>query len=135
MEKIASMFAEQFAHWDITLPPKSLAARSAGHIKKAGWLIQFCFGRDKKGEYLDFYCAHRMTDDDHIRLYEDGTLVELPALSNWRITSDDPVEDKRLQDEFDATNQKTTEALVAKGFDLFTINMSLNAGLVKPDKK
>lgn len=135
MDKIEALFAERFAHWDITLPSKNLKSRTAGNIKKAGWLIQFCFGHDEKGEYLDFYCAHRMTDDDHIRLYEDGTRVDLPALLGWRLSADDPVEDKRLEEEFFATNQKTTEEMIAKGFDLFTINMSFSSGMVKPDKK
>ena len=39
MNKIAEQFAERFAYWDITLASDSLKNRSAGNIKKAGWLI------------------------------------------------------------------------------------------------
>ncbi|ART81214.1 hypothetical protein CBP31_00015 [Oceanisphaera profunda] len=134
MNKIAEQFAERFAYWDITLASDSLKNRSAGNIKKAGWLIQYCFGQDDKGDYLDFYCAHRMTDDDHTRLYADGTKVELLALAGCRFSVADPDEDKRLEEEFLETNRKVAEELTAKGFDLFTLNMALSAGLAQADK-
>lgn len=63
MRLIADTFSKHFSHWDITLPEKDLKKRSNGYIQKAGWLIQYCFGEDDKGEYLDYYAAHRMTDD------------------------------------------------------------------------
>ena len=126
MNNIAAQFAERFVHWDITLPSEHLQSRTAGHIKQAGWLIQYCFGQDEKGDYLDFYCAHRMTDDDHIRLYADGTKLELPALAGWRLSAVDQDEDQCLEEAFFETNRKVTEALLAKGFDLFTLNMTLS---------
>jgi hypothetical protein len=129
------MFAKRFAHWGITLPAENLRLRSAGHIEKGGWLIQFCFGHDEKGDYLDYYASHRMTDDDHVRLYADGTKIELAALGGLQLTSTDPVEAKRLEEEFFETNRKITEELVAKGFNLFTINMGLRGGLAEPEKK
>jgi hypothetical protein len=76
-----------------------------------------------------------MTDDDHVRLYADGTKIELAALGGLQLTSTDPVEAKRLEEEFFETNRKITEELVAKGFNLFTINMGLRGGLAEPEKK
>jgi hypothetical protein len=80
MDQIARVFAARFAHWGITLPAENLESRSSGHIQRSGWLIQFCFGRDEKDDYLDYYASHRMTDDDHVRVYEHVTQVELAAL-------------------------------------------------------
>lgn len=135
MDQIPRMFAERFARWEIALPAENLKSRFSGHIAQGGWLIQFCFGRDDKGDYLDYYASHRMTDDDHIRLYADGTQVELAALRGFYLTRNDPVEAKRLEEEYYETNRRITEELVAKGFNLFTINMGLRAGFDKSEQR
>ncbi len=131
MELIAYNFAKRFGPWDITLPDENLKNRRNGYIHNAGWLIQYCFGEDEHGEYLDYYATHRMTDDFHVRIYEDGEEKELPALEGWFLTSEDPEEAKRLESEHDERNRKVVDMLAAKGFDKFTINMFLNAGLDK----
>lgn len=128
---IADTFAKRFTHWDITLPERDINLRNNGYIQKAGWLIQYCFGEDEKGEYLDYYAAHRMTDDSHVRIYSDGTEENLPALLSMHLTSKDPVEAKKLEDEYYEYNRGVTEMLSKKGFDKFTINMFLHAGLDK----
>ena len=131
MELIAETFNNRFDHWEITLPEEDMANRSSGHIQQAGWLIQYCFGINDGGEYLDYYAAHRMTDDEHVRIYTDGQVEDLPALSSIRLVSEDPVEDKRLDDEYYQENQRVAKMLAEKGFDKFTINMFLHAGLDK----
>lgn len=131
---IADTFTERFAHWKITLPEEYLKNRCNGFINKAGWLIQFCFGKDEKGEYLDYYASHRMTDDSHVRIYADGHKKNLPALCSWYKLSDDPVEAKRLKDEHDQHNREVVEMLAEKGFDKFTINMYLSAGMNEQKK-
>ena len=134
-EMIADTFAKRFAHWKIRIPEENLKNRRGGYIQEGGWLIQYCFGNDGNGEYLDYYAAHRMTDDSHVRIYEDGTEESLPALSSMRIVSKDPVEDKRLEDEYELHNANVTKMLIAKGFDKFTVNMYLHAGLDKETEK
>ncbi len=89
------MFAERFANWDITLPAENIRQRTTGHIEKKGWLIQYCFGHDENGEYLDYYASHRMTDDEHIRLCADGSQIELAALGGHYLTSTDLIEAMR----------------------------------------
>lgn len=42
----------------------------------------------------------------------------------------DPIEAKRLKEAYFESNLKIYEELVTKGFNLFTINMQLQAGLV-----
>jgi hypothetical protein len=74
-------------------------------------MIQYCFGKDERGEYLDYYAAHRMTDDEHVRIYTDGQVEDLPALSSIRLVSKDPVEDKKLEDEYYHENQQVTRML------------------------
>ena len=84
---------------------------------------------------MDYYAAHRMTDDSHVRIQENGTEESLPALSSIYLLSDDPVEAKRLKDEYEEHNQEVVKMLNQKGFDKFTINMYLHAGLDKETKK
>lgn len=131
MKLIAETFNQRFSHWEITLPEEDFKERCSGHVQKAGWLIQYCFGKDDEGEYLDYYAAHRMTDDSHIRIRFDGSQEALPALHSWLFLSDDPVEAKRLEDEHDRHNSEVVNMLFEKGFDKFTINMFLSAGMDK----
>jgi hypothetical protein len=135
IEMIADTFAKRFDHWKIKIPEENLKNRRGGYIQEGGWLIQYCFGTDENSEYLDYYAAHRMTDDSHVRIYEDGTKKALPALSSIRRISKDPEEDKRLEDEYDKHNAYVTKMLFEKGFDKFTINMYLHAGLDKEMNK
>ena len=124
-----------FPIWKIRIPEENIKNRLSGYIQDSGWLIQYCFGKDENGEYMDYYAAHRMTDDSHIRIYEDGTEKVLPALSSIYLLSDDPVEAKRLKDEYEEHNSNVTKMLIEKGFDKFTVNMYLHAGMDKDMKK
>ena len=53
-ELIADTFANHFAHWNFTIPEKDLKARNKGYIQNSGWLIQYCFGKDETGQYMDY---------------------------------------------------------------------------------
>ena len=74
--------------------------------------------------------THRMTDDSHVRLHENGTRTQLESLQSFFVTRGDPGEAARLEEEHLKTNRKIMDALVEKGFTLFTINMALRTGLV-----
>ena len=127
-KRISRIFNSTFSRWKLRIPKDDLAREKSGFIQKEGWLVQYCFGRDEKGGYLDYYAAHRMTSDDHIRIREDGSVENLPTMSEFRIVpegGDDGAAEKRFYD----ANRKVAEMLVAKGFDKFTINMALVAGL------
>lgn len=129
MEAMQDIFSKHFAHWQITLPEENVRKKERGYIQKAGWLIQFCFGKDEKGEYLDYYAAHRMTDDRHVRIYENGKEIDLPALMSFRRVSENPEEDQKLEEEYFRHNRETARMLIDKGFDKFSVNMFLHAGL------
>jgi hypothetical protein len=45
--------------------------------------------------------------------------------------SDDPIESKRLKDEYEEHNREVVKMLNEKGFDKLTINMFLHSGMDK----
>ncbi len=118
VEKIVEMFNKSFRHFDIKLPEDIIESRGGGCICNRGMMVKFLFGSDKKGEYLDYYSAHRMTNDSHIRIYADGTTKNLPALIEMRLGSDDPAEDARLEEEFLEKNRRINDMLAEKGFGM-----------------
>jgi hypothetical protein len=118
MDKIASIFNTDFARWGIQLPAEGIAQRRRGKIVAHGWAIWYLFGRDADGEYLDYYAAHRMTNDRHRRIHADGRCSGLPTLGGMRLCSPDPEEDARLKAEFTAANREIGAMLRAKGFGI-----------------
>src|SRR5688500_16927283 len=80
-------FNARFSHWQIKLPPDKVVPRATGLIQERGWSINFSFGTDANGEFLDYYASHRMTDDEHVRLRADGSSELLPALRSIVLTS------------------------------------------------
>jgi hypothetical protein len=118
MSAIETEFNKRFQHWDIQLPREDVEQRRRGYIAKAGWAIWYLFGSDERGEYLDYYSSHRLTDDTHKRIYADGTTEELPSIASFRIVSHDPVEDAKLEAEYFARNQEVARMLEEKGFGM-----------------
>jgi len=129
MNQIAQAFRADFAKWGLEIPPRLLASREPGFIQSAGWLIQFTFGSDSRGEYLDYYASHRMAEDSHVRLYETGRRQRLASLASLFVTSSDPREARRLEAAYLHRNKRIARKLAAKGPDKFTVNMILHAGL------
>lgn len=68
MKEIESRFNDEFSPWDIRLPARDMKLQRRGRILDAGWAIWYLFGTDEKGEYLDYYASHRMTNDRHVRI-------------------------------------------------------------------
>lgn len=116
---LEAKFRELFSNWELTLPAEDVAQRRRGRIIEKGWTVWYLFGRDERGEYLDYYASHRMTDDTHERIYADGTVEALESLQGMRLSSQDPVEDKRLADAYYAKNARIGELLREKGFGLY----------------
>lgn len=118
MTKIEKIFKQMFSTWKIELPPEDIEQRRRGKIFKGGWAIWYLFGSDKRGEYLDYYASHRMTNDWHCRIYADGKVKDLPAILSMRRGSMDPEEDARLEAEYLAKNRRIARMLAKKGFGL-----------------
>ncbi|CAL8970284.1 hypothetical protein RHODGE_RHODGE_00754 [Rhodoplanes serenus] len=114
--EIAREFARHFAPWNLRLPPADVAARQRGKIVQKGWAIWYLFGTDQHGAYLDYYAAHRMTNDSHVRLRAGGRHEGLPSIASGMVLTDDPEEDARREAAFFRHNREVADLLAAKGF-------------------
>ncbi len=137
MEAAKRQFEQYFEHWSIELPEHDLENRSPGFISKAGWSIGYIFGKEDSREYLEFYAMHRMTDDRHLKIYEDGECVELDAICS--MYSFDPKilgGKERAERENREHNQRMYKELQEKGLDMISINTYLSLNKVPlRDKK
>ena len=118
MRRIEGRFRLAFAPWGIALLPEHVRERKRGKIVASGWAIWYLFGEDERGEYLDYYASHRMTDDRHVRIREDGSAEPLPTISTFRIVSGDRKEDARLEAEYLDHNRRVGRMLEEKGFGI-----------------
>ena len=134
MDKIRDFFEKTFSNWNIKFPDTN----DNGFITESGWLIQYCFGEKNGEKYFDYYATHRMTDDDHIRIYEDGHTENLPTY--WSSYLTDTPEPEQIRSErlkkygkeaYEEHNKSVTDMLIKKGFTRLTINMAINAGFDK----
>lgn len=117
-------FAKFFSYFGHTLPEENVRLRQRGQIGGEddgdygmGDVVQYLFGRNERGEYLDFYCRHRHAGDQHWRIFEDGGMEELEVPANWSRASDDPEENARFKEEFYAYNNRVYQMLRDKGFE------------------
>lgn len=112
MRRAVEAFEGDFARWDLHLPIEAVEARRAGQIRHAGWSVRYNFGRDARGEYLDYYASPRdverdaPTDDWHVRLYDSGERVALPTVLEAYMYGRDPT-----WEELERTRRKYAEGL------------------------
>lgn len=118
MREIERRFRLTFAAWGIALPSEHVEERARGKIVASGWAIWYLFGEDERGEYLDYYASHRMTDDRHARIRGDGKTESLPAVSTFRVVSGDEGEDARLKAKYLERNRRSGRMLREKGFGI-----------------
>lgn len=119
LDAVISSFNEGFAQWGITFPTgESFEPGRVGVISMRGWTIKFLIDHDENGWYIDYYATHRMTNDQHKRLYANCNAKTLPAIETLRPASDDPEMDHRMQAAFDAKQQETMRMLNEKGFGM-----------------
>ncbi len=129
---IPETFRRRSAPHNLPLPRRALATRSAGVIAKKGWLIQYLFGKDEKGEYLDVYSSHRHPGDDHVRLRPDGSTEQLEFMTSMMFyDADEPDGFRKAEEELYRRNREIARQLVEKGFNRFTLNMALEADLIE----
>jgi hypothetical protein len=83
MAKIEETFNRIFRHSDIQLPHDAVENGQKGNIRKNSWNIDYIFGQDENGKYLEYYTMNRFTNDHHERIYENGERAELPARYDW----------------------------------------------------
>jgi hypothetical protein len=138
VRSLCEQFNRSFAHWRIELNPSDLSRGKSAFISSQGWAIWTLYAEDKDGEYLDYYAAHRMTNDRHVRIRADGTTEHLPAINTMRILSKDPEENARLGEEFVRHNRQVDALLREKGFGMTgmePVSISINRYLVLEDEE
>lgn len=122
MDKRIQIFTEYFSNWEIELTDDIVAALNEGQVVQivnSGWTIKILFAEDEESKYMDFYAAHRMTNDRHHRVRVDGSLDWLPAFNiGMRVISEDPEEDARLEKEYREHDQNVMKMLNKKGFGI-----------------
>ncbi len=118
MNKIDEVFADYFRHWDIRLPTEALQRCQPGEIRSHGWMIQYQFGTNERGAFLDFYASHRMTNDRHLRIYESGETEDLPAYGDMIIYPPNATKNqkKQAEREYQQHNAEVSKELKSKGF-------------------
>ena len=79
MDKRILLFNKHFERWGIALQPDAEQRCPKGTIVSRGWTVKYCFGKDQDGKFLDYYAAHRMTNDRHLRIRDNGDVEGLPA--------------------------------------------------------
>ena len=118
MHVMAREFAKYFAHWKIELPNDDVEERRRGTLHAEGWTIQYLFGADAQGEYLDFYATHRMTNERHQRIYASGQIEDLPTMQEFMIFPPNvsQADKERIEREYYAHNRIIGTLLREKGF-------------------
>ena len=117
-DKLAQIFEAYFGQWDIHLSAETLATRQPGQLQMAGWTIHYLFGSDERGEYLDFYATHRMTNDRHVRIRASGETEMLPAFLDEICYPADATDEQRrqIEQEYRRHNIEVGDELRRKGF-------------------
>jgi hypothetical protein len=76
--------------------------------------------------FMDFYANPRMTNDRHIRIWEDGHSDGLPSPAAFRVLTGNPEEDARREEEYQRRDRELAADLAKKGF-IFTGREYLSA--------
>jgi hypothetical protein len=89
--KLQATFLERLGDLGFELPENKVAARERGSLGPGaesgegghgyGDTCDFLFGRGEKGEYVDYYIAHRVWGDRHARIWETGETERLETFS------------------------------------------------------
>jgi hypothetical protein len=115
---IEVVFYTTFQNWGIKLPRQALESRARGEINERGWQIKYTFGKNERGEYLDYYATHRNTNGRHVRIYADGDNEDLISYQEFVVYPENASEGDKAEIEksYQEHNQQVTEVLEEKGF-------------------
>jgi hypothetical protein len=89
--RLQAEFLSQVGRLGFELPEENVAARKRGSLPPGiaedaacgmyGGICDYLFGRGEKGEYVDYYIAHRIWGDRHVRIWETGETERLETFS------------------------------------------------------
>ena len=85
LEQLRQQFNRHFHKWKIELPIDSMLPGEVWLIVQKGWTIWVLIEKDADNnrQYLDYYAMHRMTNDRHLRLCNDGNVIDLPTMLGY----------------------------------------------------
>ena len=109
---IERLFAERFAHWEFRLPSEAVSGRQPGRIMERGWHVAWIWGEDDGEQYLEVFCQHRMTTDDHFRIWASERVDRLPAPTSMQLLAPDATPEERAADKrafFDQNRRRYAE--------------------------
>jgi hypothetical protein len=116
-ELIAETFNRHFAAFDIRIQPGDVIAGRRREILAQGWRIAFRVDPDDAGSpSLEFYAAHRMTSDRHMRIRADGHEDELDAIwESYAYDAKVPGSQDAAREKYLRHNRMVAEQLVEAG--------------------
>lgn len=83
MRKAIEAFEIEFAQWGLTLPARDIVDRQPGHTDRHGWSLDYSFGSDAFGEYLEYHARRAAPNEPvierHARVYANGEKNFVPA--------------------------------------------------------
>ena len=71
-------------HDNIELPETAVKNREPGTLVRAGWEVSWIFGEEGDQVVLQMFASHLKVDDWHLRIYEDGSIIEHCVPTNPR---------------------------------------------------
>jgi hypothetical protein len=114
LRAIREAFSRAYPSYNLRLPRENVLERKNGSLRCGSGMLFYAFGTEADREYLEYYCYHHM-GEGHARIYDDGTVVELPTLDDLDIASGLPhvtAEEKvEMEDEY----RKTRESIRTHG--------------------
>ena len=83
MRKAIAAFEQEFSQWGLSLPAQDIVDRQAGHMERHGWRVDYSFGTDAFGEYLEYHARRAVANEPvierHARVYHNGERNFVPA--------------------------------------------------------
>jgi len=118
-EEIKRAFANRFLKYGILIDQAVLNSTCAHIIIYDNWQIKFIEGDNIQGKYLEFYTQRSNHSDTHFRIYQNGYVEELEAVSQGYAYDRTLPGDKEMQHtKYVENNKKIYNSL--KEIGLFT---------------
>ena len=125
MKAAADRFKENFSKFRLRIPERNLIERSPGIITLNSRVVEFLFGRDSCGEYIEYYAVSRFSGDSHARIYEDGKMLELEALRPYTVTTNRQPDLEKSKQQTRKINERILAELKTAGFFGKIYNISI----------
>jgi hypothetical protein len=112
-----STFERYFKNWDIHLPEDLPLGRPSEIQNERGWGIRVRIDEEGDEVVLEVYAGHRMTNDRHFRVHQDGRLEYLEALPDFVVIPAGSSEDEQAlirQDQAN-DNRRIRQAMQERG--------------------